>query len=80
MRRLTILMWGLSSQPRQPAPSFSSRLLQTAPSIRVRLVCVIPGHTMTASATTPEREPRQQGKTLIGAGLRSGLVQVGPTS
>jgi hypothetical protein len=35
---------------------------------------------MTASATTPEREPRQHGKTLIGAGLRSGLVQVGLTS
>jgi triacylglycerol lipase len=32
---------------------------------------------MTVSATTPEREPRQQGKTLIGAGLRSGLVRVG---
>jgi len=35
---------------------------------------------MTVSATTPERKPRRQGKTLIGAGLRSGLVQVGPTS
>jgi hypothetical protein len=35
---------------------------------------------MTASATTPECEPRQQGKTLIGAGQRSGLVQVGPMS
>jgi hypothetical protein len=35
---------------------------------------------MTASATMPEREPRQQGKTLTGAGLRAGLVQVGPVS
>jgi hypothetical protein len=35
---------------------------------------------MTASATTPEREPHQQGKTLTGVGLRSDLVQVGPTS
>jgi len=35
---------------------------------------------MTAGATTPEREPRQQGTTLLGAGLRFGLVQVGPTS
>jgi hypothetical protein len=35
---------------------------------------------MTARATMPEREPRQQGKTLTGAGLRAGLVQVGPVS
>ena len=35
---------------------------------------------MTASATTPDREPRQQGTTLLDAGLRSDLVQVGPTS
>jgi hypothetical protein len=61
-------------------PSLSSRLLRTTPSIRMRLGYAIPGHTMTASATIPEREPRQQGKTLIGAGLRAGLVQVGPTS
>jgi len=63
-----------------PATSFSRQLLQTAPSIRVRLGCAIPGHTVTASATTPEREPRQQGEALLGAGPRSGLVQVGPTS
>jgi hypothetical protein len=70
----------LSSQLGSPPRLLSRRLLQTAPSIRVRLGFAIPGHTMTATATTPEREPRQQGKTLIGAGLRSGLVQVGPVS
>jgi len=46
----------------------------------VTLDCAVPGHTLTASATTPEREPQQEGKPLLRAGLRSGLVQVGPTS